>query len=85
MSEIASTIASAVEQQGAATQGISRNIQQAAPGTAQVTSNVAEVQRGASETGSASTQADACVRTLGQDGSRLKQEIDRSLITVRAA
>ena len=54
MSEIASTIASAVEEQGAATQEISRNVQQAAQGTQQVSANIADVQRGASETGSAS-------------------------------
>ena len=36
MSEISSTIASAVEEQGAATQEISRNVQQAAQGTQQV-------------------------------------------------
>jgi methyl-accepting chemotaxis protein len=39
MSEISSTIASAVEEQGTATQEISRNVQQAAQGTKQVTSN----------------------------------------------
>ena len=55
LSEIASTIASAVEEQGAATQEISRNVQQAAHGTQQVSSNITDVQRGASETGSAST------------------------------
>jgi methyl-accepting chemotaxis protein len=55
MSEIASTIASAVEEQGAATQEISRNVQQAAQGTMQVSSNIVDVQRGATETGSAST------------------------------
>jgi methyl-accepting chemotaxis protein len=38
ISEIATTIASAVEEQGAATQEISRNVQQAAAGTMQVTS-----------------------------------------------
>ena len=56
MSEIASTIAAAVEEQGAATQEISRNVQQAAQGTQQVSSNITDVQRGASETGSASSQ-----------------------------
>jgi methyl-accepting chemotaxis protein len=55
MSEIASTIASAVEEQGVATQEISRNVQQAAQGTQQVSSNITDVQRGASETGSASS------------------------------
>ena len=48
MSEIASTIASAVEEQGAATQEISRNVQQAAQGTMEVSSNITDVQRGAS-------------------------------------
>lgn len=56
MSEIASTIASAVEEQGAATQEISRNVQQAAGGTQQVSANIADVERGASETGSASAR-----------------------------
>ena len=56
MSEISSTIAAAVEEQGAATQEISRNIQHAALGTSEVSSNIANVQRGASETGSASSQ-----------------------------
>ncbi len=46
MSEIASTIASAVEEQGAATQEISRNVQQAAQGTQQVSANITGVQRG---------------------------------------
>ena len=50
LSEIASAIAAAVEQQGAATQEIARNVQQAAHGTQQVSSNVGDVQRGASET-----------------------------------
>ena len=51
LSEISSTIASAVEEQGAATQEISRNVQRAAQ---EVSSNVTEVQRGATETGTAS-------------------------------
>src|SRR5207253_6149568 len=46
MSEIASTIASAVQEQGMATQEISRNVQQAAHGTRQVSSNITDVQRG---------------------------------------
>ena len=54
LSEISSTIAAAVEQQGAATQEISRNVQQAAHGTQQVSTNITDVQRGATETGSAS-------------------------------
>src|SRR5712671_1465913 len=72
MSEIASTIASAVEEQGAATQEISRNVQQAAQGTQQVSANITGVQRGTSETGSASSQVLSAAQTLSRDSNRLK-------------
>ncbi|WP_371420118.1 methyl-accepting chemotaxis protein [Tardiphaga sp.] len=85
MSEIASTIASAVEQQGAATQEISRNVQQAAQGTMQVTSNITDVQRGASETGSASTQVLSAAQSLSGESARLKREVGKFLDSVRAA
>jgi methyl-accepting chemotaxis protein len=85
MSEIASTIASAVEEQGAATQEISRNVQQAAHGTQQVSSNIADVQRGASETGSASSQVLTAAKSLSGESSRLKREVSKFLSSVRAA
>jgi methyl-accepting chemotaxis protein len=85
MSEIASTIASAVEQQGAATQEISRNVQQAAQGTMQVTSNITDVQRGASATGSASTQVLSAAQSLSGESARLKLEVGKFLDSVRAA
>jgi methyl-accepting chemotaxis protein len=85
MSEIASTIASAVEEQGAATQEISRNVQQAAHGTMQVSSNIADVQRGASETGSASSQVLSAAQSLSSDSTRLKVEVGKFLNAVRAA
>ncbi len=47
ISEIAAAIAAAVEEQGAATQEIARNVQQAAQGTAQVATNITDVNRGA--------------------------------------
>ena len=85
MSEIASTIASAVEEQGAATQEISRNVQQAAQGTMQVSSNITDVQRGATETGSASTQVLSAAQSLSSDSTRLKVEVSNFLSAVRAA
>ena len=85
LSEISSTIAAAIEEQGAATQEISRNVQQAAHGTQQVSSNIADVQRGASETGSASSQLLAAAQSLSGDSSRLKNEVDKFLDSVRAA
>jgi methyl-accepting chemotaxis protein len=85
MSEIASTIASAVEQQGAATQEISRNVQQAALGTQQVSANITDVQRGASETGSASVQVLSAAQSLSRDSNQLRTEVGKFLDTVRAA
>jgi methyl-accepting chemotaxis protein len=85
MSEIASTIASAVEEQGAATQEISRNVQQAAQGTMQVSANITDVQRGASETGSASSQVLSAAQSLSSDSNRLKMEVGKFLSAVRAA
>jgi methyl-accepting chemotaxis protein len=85
LSEISSTIAAAVEEQGAATQEISRNVQQAAHGTVQVSSNIADVQRGASETGQASSQVLTAAKSLSGDSNRLKLEVGKFLNAVRAA
>jgi methyl-accepting chemotaxis protein len=85
MSEISSTIAAAVEEQGAASQEISRNIQHAAEGTSQVSSNITNVQRGASETGSASSQVHSAAKSLSSESKRLKLEVGKFLSSVRAA
>ncbi|MEZ2147936.1 methyl-accepting chemotaxis protein [Bradyrhizobium sp. DN5] len=85
ISEICATIAAAVEEQGAANHEITRNVQQAAIGVAEVASNIAEVNRGAGETGTASTQVLAAAKLLSQDSSRLKLEVQKFLANVRAA
>jgi methyl-accepting chemotaxis protein len=85
LSEISSTIAAAVEEQGAATQEISRNVQQAAQGTMQVSSNITDVQRGAGETGSASSQVLSAAQSLSGESNRLKLEVGKFLSSVRAA
>jgi methyl-accepting chemotaxis protein len=85
MSEIASAIASAIEEQGAATREISRNVQQAANGTQQVSANITDVQRGASETGSASAQVLSAAKSLSSGSSRLKREVGQFLSAVRTA
>jgi methyl-accepting chemotaxis protein len=85
LSEIASAITAAMEEQGAATQEISRNVQQAARGTEQVSANITDVQRGATETGSASAQVLTAARSLSGDSSRLKAEVSKFLSSVRAA
>ena len=85
LSEISSTIAAAVEEQGAATGEISRNVENAAAGTTQVSANISSVRQGATETGSASSQVLSAAQSLSNDSSRLKIEVSRFLETVRAA
>lgn len=85
ISEISSAIAAAVEEQGAATQEITRNVQQAAHGTTQVASNIADVQRGSSETGAASSQVFASAQSLSVESVRLKDQVDGFMATIRAA
>jgi methyl-accepting chemotaxis protein len=85
MSEIASAIASAVEEQSSATREISRNVQQAAHGTQEVSANITNVRHGANETGSASSDVLTAAESLAGQSSRLKQEVARFLDSVRAA
>jgi methyl-accepting chemotaxis protein len=85
ISEISSAIASAVEEQGAATQEISRNVQRAADGTTQVAASISDVQRGASETGGASSQVLSAATSLSNESNRLKREVAKFMSSVRAA
>lgn len=85
LSEISSTIAAAIEEQGAATQEISRNVQQAAQGTHGVSTHITDVQQGATETGSASSQLLSAAQSLSHDSNRLKLEVGKFLSSVRAA
>jgi methyl-accepting chemotaxis protein len=85
MSEISSKIAAAIEEQGAATQEISRDVQQAAQRTMEVSSNIIDVQRGTSETASASAQVLSAAQSLSRNSNRLKLEVANFLNGVRAA
>jgi methyl-accepting chemotaxis protein len=85
VSEIAAAIAAAIEEQGAATQEIARNVQQAAIGSTQVATSIADVNRGAADTGSASSQVLASAQMLSNENNRLKAEVVKFLATVRAA
>ncbi|GAB6845224.1 methyl-accepting chemotaxis protein [Methylorubrum rhodinum] len=85
ISGMATGIAAAVEEQGAATQEIVRNVAQAALGTGEVTGNVAGVATAAEETGAAASQVLACATELSQQSERLGAEVDRFLAGVRAA
>ena len=85
ISDIASTIASAVEQQSSATQEIARSVQNVAQGTQEAATNVMHVNRGATETGSASEEVLNSARTLSTESARLREELDRFMANIRAA
>ena len=85
ISEIAATIATAVEHQGVATGQISRNVQEVAGGTARVAGNIGEVSQGANATGAASSQVLASAHSLSRESDHLKDELDKFLRKVRAA
>jgi methyl-accepting chemotaxis protein len=85
ISEIAASIASAVEQQSSATQEIARSAQGVALGTQEVAGNISQVNRGATETGSASEEVLNSAQTLSTESTRLRQELDRFMTTIRAA
>jgi methyl-accepting chemotaxis protein len=83
--QIGIAIASAIEQQGSATKEIARNVQEAAHGTQQVTSNISGVQLAANETGAASTQVLGAAEQLSQQSKDLATQVNRFLADVRAA
>jgi methyl-accepting chemotaxis protein len=74
-----------VEEQGAATQEIARNIAQASIGTAEVSSNIAGVERAANDTGLASSQVLYAAGQLSDQSEILRTQIDDFLGTIRAA
>jgi methyl-accepting chemotaxis protein len=85
ISEIAAVIASAVEEQGAATGNISRNIREAAAGTGEVAASITKVTEGAQETGAASSEMLNSARSLAQESTRLRDEVARFLQSIKAA
>ena len=85
ISTIAAAIAASVEEQGAATTEIARNVQEAATGSSQVAANITDVNRGAGETGSASAEVLSSAQSLARESTLLKVEVEKFLVTVRAA
>jgi methyl-accepting chemotaxis protein len=85
ISEISSSIATAVEQQGSATQEIARSVQNVAQGTQEAAANIMQVNRGATETGSASEDVLNSARSLSSESKRLRAELDRFMANIRAA
>ena len=84
INDISTTIASAVEEQGAATQEIGRNVQETARGTQQVTENIVAVSQAARDTGAASTQVLSSSQELARQTEDLRARIDDFTVKVRA-
>ncbi|MFC6792187.1 methyl-accepting chemotaxis protein [Methylobacterium komagatae] len=85
ISATATSIAAAVEQQGAATQEIVRNVSQAAMGASEVTGNIVGVAQASEETGAAASQVLGAASELSRQSEHLRAEVGRFLATVRAA
>ncbi|MCJ2035062.1 methyl-accepting chemotaxis protein [Methylobacterium sp. J-068] len=85
ISGVASFIAAAVDEQGAATQEIVRNVAQASVGTSEVTNNIGGVAQASEETGAAASQVLSAASELSRQSEHLSSEVVRFLQTVRAA
>jgi methyl-accepting chemotaxis protein len=85
ISDIATSIAGAVEQQRAATQSIAQSVRSAAGGTSDAVSNIRSAARGAEETGESSGRMLGSAQALSAESLRLKTEVGKFLDGMRAA
>jgi methyl-accepting chemotaxis protein len=85
INDVTTTIAAAVEEQGAATREIARNIQHAAGGTSEVSSNIIGVSTASAEAGAAATEVLGASDALRREADMLRGEIDAFLNNMRAA
>lgn len=85
ISRAASAIAAAAEQQSASTREISASVAHAATSARSVTDNVEMVSRSASQTGEASLDVLAAVKTVTERTDRLNQTVETFLQEVRKA
>ncbi len=85
MGEIATAIASAVEEQSASTQEIARNAQQAAEGTQSVSNTISDVQAGTKSTGAAASQVAEATSDLSKQAEALDGKVDGFLKKIRTA
>jgi methyl-accepting chemotaxis protein len=85
INDVTTAIAAAVEQQGAATREIARNIQHAAGGTTEVSGNIAGVSAASAEAGTAASDVLNASAALRREADGLRAEIDAFLGNIRAA
>jgi methyl-accepting chemotaxis protein len=85
VNEVATAIAAAVEEQGAATQEITRSTQQAAQGTKNVSDNITGVSADADAAGAAALNVKAASETLASQTRNLGERVTEFLGNIRAA
>lgn len=83
VSEITTTIATAMDQQSAATKEIAHSVQQAAAGTSEVSSTIVSVTQAADESRSASGQVLQAARELSTQAEKLRHEVNGFVAGVR--
>ena len=83
--EISNEIATAVDQQGAATREIAGNVQQAANGTRDVSGNILSVSRASEEAGRATSKLLNAANGLSSQSDRLKSEVKSFLGSLHVA
>ncbi|MBB4284774.1 globin-coupled sensor protein [Roseospira goensis] len=85
LNEIAAAIAAAVEQQGAATQEIARNAQEASGATIEVSDTITQVTARATETGGAAEEVLSAARDLTKQADDLRTKVDDFLQNLHRA
>lgn len=82
INEVCTTIAAAVEEQGAATKEIARNVQQASAGTTEVSANVAGISQAAASTGDVAVRVRTTSQKIGGEVGTLRSQVQTFLATV---
>jgi methyl-accepting chemotaxis protein len=84
ISRISGSITASVELQGDATQQIVTSVQGVAQGTQEVADSIGEVNREANATGMASGEVLNSAQLLSRDSGRLRQELERFMVNLKA-
>ncbi|CCE11039.1 Methyl-accepting chemotaxis protein [Bradyrhizobium sp. STM 3843] len=85
LNAIAVSIASAVEEQDAATREIVRNVQRAAQGTGDISQNILQVTAAATESGTAASQVLGASKELLRQSESMRRHVDAFISGIKAA
>ncbi len=83
INSVAAMIASAVEEQGAATSEIARNVQEAADGTSSVSESIASVTESARITTDAAGKVQQVAQAIGHQTETLRQSMEGLVARIR--